>query len=118
MRYLVTLASARVLGPSFPWGTSFPWATLLVNLTGCLLIAFVVELALLRGSEDAAWRVIITTGFLGGLTTYSSFNNETLRLFSERGASFAAINFVVTAGGGLLAGTLGLFLAKRFFDTT
>ena len=61
----------------------------------------------------ATQRMVITIGFLGGLTTYSSFNYETMRLF-EQGATRAALaNAVATIVGGFVAGGLGLFCARQ-----
>ena len=72
-RYLVAVWTAQRLGSAFPYGT------LIVNLVGCFAIAAVMHAAL-----TLAWpptlRAAVTIGFLGGLTTYSSFNYETTRL--------------------------------------
>ncbi len=107
LRYLIGLGATRALGPAFPWGTLF------VNLLGCFLMAFVVETALHKQASDGTLRIVLTTGFLGGLTTYSSFNLETTKLFSERGLSAAGLNFAATTVGCLVSGLLGLWLARR-----
>jgi CrcB protein len=106
-RYLVGLWALRVLGSGFPYGT------LIVNLVGSFLIAFILELAIGASWITPTLRLALTTGFLGGLTTYSSFNNETLRYFDERAWGLGALNMVVTAGGCLIAGVVGLVLARR-----
>lgn len=66
-RYLVALWAAQ------RFGTAFPYGTLIVNLAGCFLVAFVMQTA-----ATIAWpatlRTAITVGFVGGLTTYSGFN--------------------------------------------
>ena len=59
-------------------------------------------------------RLTLTTGFLGGLTTYSSFNYETLRFFQERAWLAGIVNASVTFVCCLLAGILGVVTARRF----
>jgi CrcB protein len=106
-RYLVGLWAVRALGTAFPYGT------LIVNLVGSFLIALVLELALATTWISPLLRLTLTTGFMGGLTTYSSFNHETLRYFDERAWGLGVLNMLVTAVGCLLAGVLGLLLARR-----
>jgi fluoride exporter len=103
-RYLVNVA----IGPR-----SFPYATLLVNLAGSFLIAFVLELALLRKDVAPAVQLALTTGFLGGFTTYSSFNVETTRLVMDGHAVRGLVNIGATLAGGIAAGLLGLWAARR-----
>ena len=104
-RYLVALWSIKRFGPGFPLGT------LIVNLTGCFLIAFVMETAVARSWPDTA-RLAVTVGFIGGFTTYSSFNFETTRL-AQTGVTSAAFLYVLaTLVGGLAAGILGMQVAR------
>ena len=103
-RYLVSLWTAKRFGSGFPWGT------LIVNVVGSFAIAFVLELSTSRISPNL--RLALTTGFLGGLTTYSSFNYESTALLSSQPAR-GFINIAVTLLGCLLAGYLGLVLARR-----
>ena len=84
-RYGVGLAAARLLGKGFPWGT------LAVNVAGCFLMGLVMELFLDFESHSeptpalrlqmALWKQGVAIGFLGGLTTFSSFGADTLRDF-------------------------------------
>jgi CrcB protein len=105
-RYGVGLFSLRALGGGFPYGT------LIVNIVGCFFIALVVELALTTTLVSPTLRVTLTTGFLGGLTTYSSFNLETTTLLRDRvGAGLS--NLALTLGGCFAAGLLGRLLATR-----
>ena len=55
----------------------------------------------------------MTIGFIGGLTTYSSFNYETMRLFEEGAPATAALNVALTLLGGFMAGWLGLVTARE-----
>jgi CrcB protein len=105
-RHLVALWAGQRFGAAFPYGT------LIVNLGGCFLIAAIMHLALTLGWPPAL-RSAMTVGFLGGMTTYSSFNYETLRLVEEGALATAAWNAGATVAGGLLAGWLGLALARQ-----
>ncbi len=106
MRYLVAQGASRALGVGFPYGT------LIVNLVGCFLIAGVAHLAVTGTLVSPTMRVVLTTGFIGGLTTYSSFNFETTRLLQDRTAS-GVLNFAATVVGCFLAGLLGAAVARR-----
>jgi CrcB protein len=104
-RYLIALWAAQRFGSAFPFGT------LIVNLAGCFAIAALMHAGLTLG-WPATTRAAVTIGFIGGLTTYSSFNYETMRLFEEGANLTAALNLALTLVGGFMAGWLGL-LASR-----
>lgn len=106
VRYLIAIWAAQRLGSSFPYGTLF------VNLAGCFAIAAVMHAALTLAWSPTV-RSAITIGFIGGMTTYSSFNYETTRLLEEGAAAAAALNWILTIGGAFLAGWLGLLAAKQ-----
>jgi CrcB protein len=103
-RYLVTLALGQ---------RSFPYATLLVNVVGSFLIALVFELSLRGANISPNLRLALTTGFMGGLTTYSTFNFETTHMASEGQTTRALLYVVATLMGCVLAGLAGLWLARR-----
>ena len=105
-RYLVGVGAGRWLGTVFPWGT------LIVNLVGSFLIAVIMELGIRFGAVPAELRVVLTTGVMGGFTTYSSFNYETLALFEQGSVTLAAANVAVTLVACLAAGLGGLALAR------
>lgn len=106
-RYLVGLAvAARV-------SSAFPYATLLVNLLGCFLLALVMGLAMAVPSFPAHLRAMLATGFMGGLTTYSTFNLETTRLLDDGATRVAALYLAVTVVGCFVAGLAGMWLARR-----
>ena len=105
-RYLVGLWAAQRLGSAFPYGT------LIVNLAGCFVIAALMQAALAFGWSPNL-RAALTIGFVGGLTTYSSFNYETMRLFEEGAPAMAVMNLGLTLFGGFLAGWLGLVVARE-----
>jgi CrcB protein len=93
------------------WGVAFPFGTLFVNLAGCFLIGFLAQWALSSASFSPTLRLALTTGFLGGLTTYSSFNYETTRLAQGGAFGLAAVNLGATLVGCAVAGILGMGLA-------
>src|SRR5262245_34555332 len=106
-RYLVAIWTAQ------RFGTAFPFGTLIVNLVGCFGIA-----AVMHAAGTLSWsptvRSAITIGFIGGLTTYSSFNYETTRLIEEGALGAAVVNAAVTILGAFAAGILGLLCARYF----
>lgn len=105
-RYLVALWAAQRFGSAFPYGT------LIVNLVGCFVIAALMHAALTLG-WSANLRAALAIGFVGGLTTYSSFNYETMRLFEEGAPARAFVNLALTLFGGFSAGWLGLITARE-----
>lgn len=105
-RYLMSGWVLRLTGPSFPAGT------LAVNATGSLLIGLVMHVALTTEAVPPDLRIALTIGLLGGFTTYSTFNYETLQL-AQRGAwGLATANMVATLVLCLVAGIAGLALGR------
>jgi len=107
-RYGVGALTAQLLGPAFPWGT------LVVNLMGSFLIALIMHLALTGTSISLELRIFLTTGCMGGFTTYSSFNHETLALLNQRAYLLAGLNLGGTVVGCLVAGLLGLAAGRAW----
>lgn len=73
-------------------GRSFPYGTLVVNVTGCLLMGFLFVLFVERFSDSVVLRAGILIGVLGGYTTFSSFSIETFNLIEQGEAVRAALN--------------------------
>lgn len=94
------------------WPQHFYWATLAVNLVGCLLIGYLYGLFLLRPEVPLALRAGLVVGFLGGLTTFSSFSLDTLRLLESGQLSMALGYAGLSVSSGLLATWGGLALAR------
>ncbi len=105
-RFLVSSAMVRAFGPEFPRGT------LIVNLTGSFLIGLIMELSLRTGAVSPGLRLFLTAGVMGGYTTYSSFNYETLRLAEDGSYRLATLYLGLTLVGCLVAGTLGVLTAR------
>jgi len=104
-RYLIGQWAAASLGVTFPYGT------LIVNLSGCFALGIVVQLAV-AGAWHGDVRAAIAAGFLGGYTTYSSFNQETIAMFTSGAHGAALANIAITLAGGLAAGVLGAAAAR------
>src|SRR5262252_8949359 len=104
LRHGVNLISARWLG------TSFNYATLIENVSGSLVMGLLVGYFAFKGGVSQHWRLFLTTGVLGGYTTFSAFSLDTILLY-ERGelglATLYVILSVAFSVGGLWLG-LGL----------
>ena len=95
-------------------GGGFPYSTLLINLSGCLLLGFIGQITLNRMLVSADMRIAIAVGFFGGYTTFSSFGWETAKMLEE-GAWLRATTYVGTSViAGLLLSIAGIRLANRF----
>jgi fluoride exporter len=96
------------------WGAAFPYGTLGVNLLGSFLVAVVMHVGLSSDALSPTLRLALTTGVLGGFTTYSSFSYETLRLFEAGEWRTGAVYTLVTLLGCLAACALGLAAGRAF----
>ena len=120
MAYLLA-AVGGALGALARWGiaealpsspTGWPWATLLVNLTGCLLLGALFAVLAARIPEAPWPRPLLAVGVLGGYTTYSAFAVEVVRM-AEGGAVLAAAAYVVLSLlGGVAAVAAGTLAAQ------
>jgi CrcB protein len=106
VRYLISLWA----GDRF--GTAFPYGTLIVNLVGSFLMTLVMDVSLRLTDFPNDLRLALATGFLGGLTTYSSFNYETSTLAYTGDTWRAFVNLALTLITCLAAGFLGLALSR------
>ncbi len=106
-RYLVNLACSRVLGSHFAFGT------LTVNVIGCFLIGLLIPLGT---AEFPRWHAVthsaLTVGFLGALTTFSTFGFETTRFFENSQHGLGLLNIGVNMLLGLAAVYGGLLLGR------
>lgn len=105
-RYLISGFALQALGAGFPWGT------LAVNLIGSFLIGGIMHVGLTTQLFSPTLRLALTTGVMGGFTTYSAFNYETLSYFQEGARLLAFANIAVMLTACLAAGAAGLWAAK------
>jgi CrcB protein len=98
-----------VFNPLFP---TLPIGTLLANLVGGLLMGFVGEYFAQNAAVPAAIRLAATTGFLGGLTTFSTFSAETINLIFRREYGWCAIEIVTHVAGSLVMTVLGILMVR------
>jgi CrcB protein len=106
-RYAVNLAAGRT------FGTTFPWGIMGINIAGSLLMGLLVGWLGARATGfDAATRLFVATGVLGGFTTFSTFSLDAVTLW-ERGAQGAAIAYVAASVlVALVALTIGLVAGR------
>jgi fluoride exporter len=93
-------------------GVAFPFATVAINAIGSFLIGLIMHLSLNTTLISSDLRLTLTTGVLGGFTTYSTFNYETISLFQQGAALLGTLNLVVTVTLCLIAGAAGLLLGR------
>jgi fluoride exporter len=86
LRYIVSIYSPKL------FGTQLPYGTLIVNVVGGILIGLIMELSLTTDLISPNLRLFLTTGIMGGLTTFSTFSYETVALFSEGSYILAMLN--------------------------
>ncbi|CAM3119806.1 fluoride efflux transporter FluC [Sporolactobacillus spathodeae] len=91
---------------------AFPFATLLINLVGCFLLAFVTRFLVWIPGFSQRFVSIIGTGFVGSFTTFSTFTLETAQAMQRGAYLTAAVYFLLSAIGGLIACLIGYKFSK------
>lgn len=104
-RYLIANYFAARFGASFPYGTLF------INVSGSLLLGFVLTYLANRVGLDPAYRLLIGTGFMGAYTTFSTFSYETITLMQRGDWLPAIVNSAASLLGALFACYLGVVIA-------
>lgn len=108
LRHGFNLAFARLLG------TAFPYATLFENVSGSVVMRLLVAIFAFRGGIPQHWRLFLTTGILGGYTTFSTFSLDVALLYERGEVGLAALYVLLSVAlsiGGLFA---GLALVRNF----
>jgi CrcB protein len=105
-RYLLSGWILAFAGPSFPWGT------LAVNATGSFLLGVITQVALTTRLLSPTLRLALSAGLLGGFTTYSTFNYETIAYLRDRAWMYGMLNVAATVLLCLAAGIGGLAAAR------
>ncbi|MEP7345474.1 MAG: fluoride efflux transporter CrcB [Gemmatimonadaceae bacterium] len=109
-RYLVSNAIQQRASTSFPLGTLF------VNISGSLLLGFVLRYALATPTLSVELRAMLTTGFCGGYTTFSAFSYETAGLLEVGDYRRASLYIVVSVAASLVGIFLGFAGARELLD--
>jgi len=89
-----------------------PWGTFAANMLGGYLIGLVVGVVAAHPEWPPFWRLLIVTGFLGGLTTFSTFSAETVAFLEEGRLAMAAMYSGISLAGSLALTLLGLYTAR------
>ena len=107
-RYGVNLLSVRL------WGSYFPFGTLIVNLAGCFLIGIAFGLGEKSNLMSPAARLFFVTGFLGALTTFSSYAVETIGAGNDGSFQVAILNVLANNICGFLLVVAGMWTTRYF----
>ena len=99
LRHAINVAMPRFLG------NGFPWSTLLINISGSLVMGLVAGWFAFRGDASQGWRLFLTTGILGGYTTFSAFSLDAALLYERGEIGLAAV---------YVAGSVALSIAGLF----
>ena len=105
-RRVISLFQQRV-GPNFPVGT------LIVNITGSFLLGLMLRYALATDVVSPEVRALLTTGFCGGYTTFSTFTYDTVLLVEEGGHARAGLYILLSVALSLLGAWLGIAVARE-----
>ena len=106
-RYYLGSAIQQRVGPTFPWGT------LAINVSGSLLLGVLMRYALATPSVSVELRALLTTGFCGGYTTFSTYSYETATLLEDGQYGRAGLYATASVVLALLATFAGLILARE-----
>jgi CrcB protein len=107
MRHGVNIAALRFLGPAFPFGT------LTVNIVGSLILGLLAGWFAHRADPGQSWRLFLTTGILGGFTTFSAFSLDVAALYQRGELGMTALYVLASIVLSVLVLFLGLFLVRQ-----
>ena len=105
-RYGLSGISHRMLGSNFPYGT------FIVNILGCFVMGLIMKASLTTTLIPETWRIAITIGFLGALTTFSTFSYETIKLLEDGSYALAITNIAANVILGIAATIAGMAISK------
>ncbi len=128
MVQIIWIAIAGAMGAVCRWGISragyallgggFAWGTLIANAVGCFLLGFLMHFGLISDRLSAEARTAVAVGFLGALTTFSTFSYETIGYIEDGVWTLAIANIGANLFIGLGATLAGLVLARTLFGAT
>jgi CrcB protein len=96
---------------------AFPVSTLVINILGSFLIGLLVEILAVQNPGNKKLQLFLTTGILGGFTTFSTFSLETINLYQNGNTFFAILNIVLSIAFCLGGVVLGKIIAKVIIST-
>jgi len=105
-RYLVSVWAARRIGASFPYGT------MIVNLSGSFVLGIMATAIVGRVVSEPEVRLLVSVGFLGAYTTFSTFAFESVSLIRRRAYALATVNVLASTVLGLLGAWIGAMVAR------
>ena len=108
LRYSLNIGVPRVLG------AQFPWATLIINIMGSFVMGLITAWFILRPNLAPEWRLFLTTGILGGFTTFSAFALDFAVLVERRDLISATFYVLASVGLSIIACFTGLALVRTF----
>lgn len=106
LRYAITATTLRIYGPGFPIGTA------LINISGSLLMGLVAGYFIFKADASSAWRIFLTSGVLGGFTTFSAFSLDVMSLIQRGEWGLASIYVLISVVLSIAGLALGLWLMK------
>jgi len=107
LRHGVNLTAARLLG------TGFPYATIIENVSGSLIMGLLAGYFAFRGGPTQHWQLFLTTGILGGYTTFSAFSLDAVLLYERGALGLSAFYIVVSVTLSIACLMGGLVLARH-----
>jgi fluoride exporter len=105
---------ASVRGVQMMVGDTSPWGTTFVNIVGSFAMGFLAAFLARKFSDNEGLRFFLTTGFLGGFTTFSAFSQDVVRLMQSGANGMALIYVLVSVLGSIAACFAGLALAQSY----
>jgi CrcB protein len=93
-------------------GTAFPYHTLIVNIVGSLVMGLLAGYFALKSDPGQDWRLFLTTGIMGGFTTFSAFSLDTVVLYQRGEVALAAYYVLASVGVSLAALFAGLAIMR------
>ena len=112
LRFLLNAGALHLIGPGFPWGT------LTVNIAGSFVMGLVAQVIIMRGGMPLGAQLFLTTGLLGGFTTFSAFSLD-VAILTERGEMLAAAGYIlITVMGAISALFAGQLVMRQLLGAT